>query len=44
LKIYSSKGYLVSTTFGLLLAESEKVVEFMILTPRVPQMVPIDDG
>jgi hypothetical protein len=36
LKIYGSNGYLVSVAFELLLAESEKAVEYMIPTPRVP--------
>jgi hypothetical protein len=30
------KGIWISSTFGLLLAKIEKVVEFMIPTPKVP--------
>jgi hypothetical protein len=36
LKIYGPKGYLVPSTFELLLAGSKKAVEFMIPTPQTP--------
>jgi hypothetical protein len=36
LEIDGSDGYLFSSTSGLLLAKSEKIIEFMIPTPRVP--------
>jgi hypothetical protein len=36
LKIDGSEGYLNFVDFGLLRAESEKAVEFMIPMPRVP--------
>jgi hypothetical protein len=36
LKIYGPEGYLLSSSFELLLAESEKAVEFMIPTPKFP--------
>jgi hypothetical protein len=37
LKFYGSEGYLVSTS-RLLLAKSEKVIEFMIPTPLIPMV------
>jgi hypothetical protein len=36
LKIYGPEEYLFPSTFGLLLAESKKAVEFMIPTPTLP--------
>jgi hypothetical protein len=36
LKIYGFRGDLIFVIFGLLLAGSEKAVEFMIPTPKLP--------
>jgi hypothetical protein len=36
MKIYGSKGDLVSVDLRLLFEKSEKAVEFMIPTPKVP--------
>jgi hypothetical protein len=36
LKIYGPKGYLVSIDFRVAIGWSEKAVEFMIPTPKVP--------